>query len=370
MQQIYVEGFYRSGYHRFMKYVKDYLEHPKNKEIEQRLKIIEFFDEYGADAAQKAFGKSRSTIYLWKCRLKATNGRLSSLAPKSKSPVHKRKRIIHPFILNFIIKYRNQYPGDKTTITPILAKACKEAGIKTVSESTVGRIISDLKKRRLIPSSSKVYIHGQSGKLHSRDLAKRTRKQRRKGYYPQQPGDLVQMDTISIFFDGIKRYIFTAIDLKTRFAFAYAYKTISSSHGRDFLSRFIQVTPFKTSRIQTDNGGEFEKYFHESCQRSSLVHLFNYPKHPQSNGCLERFNRTIQEQFVNSNVYDLEEPSVFNRRLMEYLVWYNTERPHRSIGKVPPLRYYVDTFINPLQSNMLWTLTFPLLLALNSLKFI
>jgi hypothetical protein len=43
---------------------------------------------------------------------------------------------------------------------------------------------------------------------------------------------------------------------------------------------------------------------------------------------------------------------------MQYLIWYNTERPHRSIGCIPPLRYYLDRFFTcPQQSNMLWTLT-------------
>jgi len=45
---------------------------------------------------------------------------------------------------------------------------------------------------------------------------------------------------------------------------------------------------------------------------------------------------------------------------MNYLVWYNTEKPHRGIGKLPPLRYYLDNFITNLKkSNMLWTITSP-----------
>ena len=88
------------------------------------------------------------------------------------------------------------------------------------------------------------------------------------------------------------------------------------------------------------------------------MHYFNYPHHPQSNAQVERFNRTIQEQFTNLNTDWLDEPGVFNRKLMEYLIWYNTIRPHRSIGKIAPLRYYVDNFVTyPKKSNMLWTLT-------------
>ena len=65
------------------------------------------------------------------------------------------------------------------------------------------------------------------------------------------------MDTVSIFTDGIKRYMFTALDMTTRFAFAYAYKSNSSANGRDFLRKFTSVAPFPISHIQTDNGSEF-----------------------------------------------------------------------------------------------------------------
>ncbi len=54
----------------------------------------------------------------------------------------------------------------------------------------------------------------------------------------------------------------------------------------------------------------------------------------------------------------LDELNVFNAKMMEYLIWYNTEKPHRGIGKLPPLRYYINNFLIPSKkSNMLWTLT-------------
>jgi len=59
---------------------------------------------------------------------------------------------------------------------------------------------------------------------------------------------------------------------------------------------------------------------------------------------------------VNANLDYLHEPEEFNQKLMPYLIWYNTERPHRGIGKIPPLRYYLNNFIYPLKSNMLWSL--------------
>ena len=143
------------------------------------------------------------------------------------------------------------------------------------------------------------------------------------------------MDTVAIFAAGVKRYLFTAIDVRTRFAFACAYKSNSSGNGSDFLGKFLQVVPFVARRIQTDNGSEFLKHFDQLCQKKRLTHFFNYPKHPQSNGYLERFNRTVQEQFVYANIDYIDETTIFNRYLMEYLIWYNTERSHRGIDKVP-----------------------------------
>jgi hypothetical protein len=79
MQQIYIASYFKSGYSPFMQYILDNLNHPQRKAIERRLEIIKFFDEFGPVATQKAFNKSRSTIYLWKQKLTQAGG---SDAPK------------------------------------------------------------------------------------------------------------------------------------------------------------------------------------------------------------------------------------------------------------------------------------------------
>ncbi|MDO8687485.1 MAG: integrase core domain-containing protein [Dehalococcoidales bacterium] len=358
MKQIYVASYFKSGYSRFMKYVHDVFDHPKQKSIEQRLEIIKFSDEFGFEAAKRAFGKSRSTIYLWKQKLKNSGGKLSALAPGNRTPRNKRHRVVDPFIERFIVNYRSEHHGaDKTTITPALGAVCSREGLKPVSESTIGRIIHDLKAKGRLPYSNKISIRGGTGTLLVREAKQRRKKLRRKDYVPRLPGDLVQMDTVAIFSAGLKRYIFTAIDVRTRFAFAYAYKANSSANATNFIEKFLQVTPFATRRVQTDNGSEFLSHFDHFCSKHELTHFFNYPRHPESNGFLERFNRTIQEQCVSINMDYLDEPDDFNRKLMDYLIWYNTEKPHRGIGKVSPMRYYLDNFCPLDQSNMLWTLT-------------
>ena len=360
MRQVYVTMGTVKGYIHLMQMLDDITGNPQKEAIEHRIEIIKFYDRYGEEATRLAFKKSRSTIYLWKQKLKLNSGKLSSLAPGNRTPKTKRRRVVDPGIERFIIDFRNNHPGaDKATITPGLRVYCLANKIKPVSESTVGRIIHDLKLKGKLPRSNKVSLYGHTGSLVVREI-KRKKKLRRKGFSPEQPGDLVQMDTVSVFTAGLKRYIFTAIDVRTRFAFAYTYKANSSANGGDFINKFLQVAPFTVRRLQTDNGSEFASHFEECCTRHGLTHYFNYPKHPQSNGFLERFNRTVQEQCVNLYLDYIDEPDDFNVKLMQYLIWYNTERPHRGIGCVPPLRYYLDKFFTcHLKSNMLWSLTYP-----------
>ncbi len=83
-----------------------------------------------------AFGKGRSTMFLWKQKLKKSGGKLSALAPGDKTPFRKRKRLVPPLSLDFILKYRAEHPSvDKATIAPVLAVSCQRVGIKPLIKS-------------------------------------------------------------------------------------------------------------------------------------------------------------------------------------------------------------------------------------------
>ena len=182
------------------------------------------------------------------------------------------------------------------------------------------------------------------------------------GYQVSDIGDLVQMDTIVRFEHGIKRYIFSAIDVKSRFAFAYTYKTGSSVSAGDFIQKLDQVSPFPIKAIQTDNGSEFLGQADRILKEMGIVHFFSYPRSPKQNCYVERFNRTLQDDVVEEYrellEYDLEG---FNDKLIDYLLFYDTERPHYSLKNKAPLRLISDK-INEVnssseESNMYWTHT-------------
>ena len=85
MQQLYLSDFI-AGYARKAMYIQD-ITHNKDKHIiEQRVKILAFYDDYGPTATTRAFGVSRATVFAWKKRIRQHHGRLSSPAPGSRRP--------------------------------------------------------------------------------------------------------------------------------------------------------------------------------------------------------------------------------------------------------------------------------------------
>jgi transposase InsO family protein len=200
-----------------------------------------------------------------------------------------------------------------------------------VSESYVGRCLTDLKHRGLLPAYRRMSLYARSGTLKEKRYTRRTKLRRPKGER------VVEIDTIVRFVHGMKRYIVTAIDTETRFAFAGAYKNHSSASAADFLSKYLSLAPIPT--LQTDNGSEFAGYFDDACTRLKITRYHTYPRSPKMNAHVERFNRTLSEEFIDHNRLLLREDiDTFNEKLVDYLLWYNAERPHESLCLKSPLQ--------------------------------
>jgi len=344
MQQIYINSYFK-GYDYLMKYIHNIANHRKRAIIEKRLAIIKFFDEFGSKATKEAFHRGRSTIFLWKQKIDKAGGKLSALAPLDTIPKTRVKRKVTDEMVNFVLAYRILHPGvDKTTIKPVLDAFCQFNNLSLVGEGTIGNIIKELKDKGKLPDYYiKTTINGATGKLRYKRIGtKKLIKLRAKGYHLKVAGDLMQVDAISIFIQGTKRYIICALDIVSRFAFAYSYKTLSSQSAKDFMQKLEQVTLFKIKAVQTDNGGEFHKYFDGYLKERHITHYWNYPRYPKGNAYVENFNGTIQRQYIGWHLNEIQDTDTFNTGLMDYLTWYNTEKPHRSIGKIPPLRYYIN----------------------------
>jgi len=317
---------------------------------QRRTRILSFWDKHGTPAAQEAFGITERTLYRWQKALREGQGKLDALNPKNTAPRKKRKRGIPDAVLEFILKERSFDPhlGKEK-----LAALMREDGIGLYSASTIGRMLSDLKKQGTLPVSTRYSLSGKTGRLIEKKPVRIRKKLRSKGH----AGGLVKADTIVRFTNGIKRYIVTAIDRESKFAFAYAYASHSSKPATDFMRKFKSVAPVSLTHIQTDNGSEFAHHFEAYLENEGIIHFHSYPRTPKMQSEIERFNRTLSDAFISRNrallVYDID---AFNEKMMDWLIWYNTRRPHWSLGLISPIRYIVNT-LSTTDCQMLWTST-------------
>jgi transposase InsO family protein len=306
------------------------------------MKILKFWGEHGEKATKDAFSVSRRTLYRWQEMLRASQGKLPALDPKSTAPKGRRKRIYDPAYLERVLTLRREHHriGKK-----------KIAALLGVSESYAGRTLSDLKSRGLMSQYRKVSLSGRTGRMIERTPIYRKKLRRPK----QKRG--IEIDTIVRFIDGIKRYIYTAVDVERRFAFAGAYTNHSSASATDFLGRLREVTPFSITEIQSDNGSEFAYLFRDACATLGITHYHTYPHSPKMNGTIERFNRTLSEDCIARYRSVLRNDLLqFNTLLVDWLLWYNLERPHESLGMRSPMQYIVST-LPAAECQRWWTRT-------------
>lgn len=320
-------------------------------EAKRRVKILAFWEQHGEEATKDAFSVSRATLFRWQKALKEHQGKLEALNRQSTAPKHKRRRTVPLEVVRFIVEERKWEKLGKEKLAQLL----RDDRVAALSVSTVGRMIGDLKAQGKLPDPVRLSLNARTGRLHERKPLKKRKKLRSKGHRD----GLVKADTIVRFTNGIKRYVVTALDRETKFAFAYAYKSHSSKTAADFMRTFQHVAPLKVTHVQTDNGSEFAQHFDLLLAKEGIVHFHSYPRCPKMQSEIERFNRTLSDAFIKTHrhllAYNLEE---FNHQLMDWLLWYNTRRPHWSLELKSPLRYICDQL--PIrESHKCWTSTMP-----------
>jgi len=88
-------------------------------------------------------------------------------------------------------------------------------------------------------------------------------------------------------------------------------------------------------RIISDNGSQFiSKDFVELLTLLEFGHTLTSANHPQSNGKLERFNRTLKTEHVRRAAYLSYQDA--SQRMAEWILYYNNERLHSAIWYLTP----------------------------------
>ena len=116
------------------------------------------------------------------------------------------------------------------------------------------------------------------------------------------------------------------------------YSSHSSLSAKDFLERLSYLLDGKLENLQTDNGSEFLKHFEEACVQLKIFHYFSRAKTPKDNSVCERFNRTLQEEFIALGNMTVDN-NIFNRNLTDWLIEYNFNRPHQTLGYLTPIEF-------------------------------
>ena len=95
------------------------------------------------------------------------------------------------------------------------------------------------------------------------------------------------------------------------------------------------------AEILTDNGAEFaarkqplDHPFEAMLVELGIVHRYTRPYRPQTNGKVERFWRTLEDDVVEGTTFD--DLAHFSKELLEYLIYYNEFRPHQALNHVTP----------------------------------
>jgi len=310
----------------------------QSKEGKYRLKIIEFFEQYGLPATMSAYDVSKATLYRWRKVYLDTQKNQLALIPSSRRPKRLRVMRTDRRILEFIRQTRKEhYRLSKWKIKPLLDVFCAENKIEPIAIATIGKVIK--RHNLFFQPSGRTYHDPNSGRVRDicyRNRVKHSPKEKEPGYY--------EIDTILRLKNAVKIYIFNAVDINTRFQFSYAYTKGNSLCATDFLQKLETVSPFNITKIQTDNGSEFQGEFSAYLKKRQLEQIYIYPRCPKINGYVERANRSLSEEFLISNFYphgdfDLRE---FNAKLVEHLIWFNSKRVHRSLGNLSPLDFWIS----------------------------
>jgi transposase InsO family protein len=134
-------------------------------------------------------------------------------------------------------------------------------------------------------------------------------------------------------------FVHVAVDDATRLAYVEVLDDEKGTTAAGFLRRAVRFFGrygIPVERVLTDNGSCYRAVVHAlACRALGIRHLRTRPYRPRTNGKAERFIRTLIDGWAYGAVYRTS--SERTAALPGWLDRYNRLRPHRSLGRKPPL---------------------------------
>jgi len=223
---------------------------------------------------------------------------------------------------------------------------------QAIAAGTVRQILR-LRRRRLGPARIAALV-GVSAKTvhrvlvhHGQSRLPRPRRRPARRFEKSRPGELLHLDIklLPSLRNARYDYEFAAVDDFSREAVVTIATAQTSAAATAFLQQVLAALPYRVEAVLTDNAFAFTmRYachderltqFQQACQHWGVVHHLLRPQRPQSNGKVERFFRTVDDECLA-----LQRRWTFAHRqaAVERFVWfYNHERPHLSLHGMTPV---------------------------------
>ena len=204
---------------------------------------------------------------------------------------------------------------------------------------------------KLAPSPSTIY---NICKRHGLNKLRKSEKQERKAYIMSKVGELVHIDChqlpkgITIKEPNTTYYLLGVLDdlsrtcwielLEDKKALTVMFATLKA------FNMLKNTYNIEIDSVMTDNGAEFgsgkntknkENHpFERLLMEMKMKHLYTKPYRPQTNGKIERFWKTLKEDFTEDSLFNDKED--LKEELLGYIVYYNEHRPHSSLNGLTP----------------------------------
>ena len=156
-------------------------------------------------------------------------------------------------------------------------------------------------------------------------------------------------------------YLFVAIDRTSKFAFVELHRKALRKTAADFLRHLVEAVPYKINIVLTDNGTHFTTpgaggsaaalivealakgepvwahAFEYACATLGIEHRTTKPKHPWTNGQVERMNRTIKDATVKR--FHSDDHDQLKRHLADFISAYNFGRRLKTLKGLTPYEF-------------------------------
>jgi transposase InsO family protein len=143
-------------------------------------------------------------------------------------------------------------------------------------------------------------------------------------------------------------YVHVLVDDATRIAYAEVLADEHPATAVGFLRRalaYLASLGITAERLMTDNGNPYRSTAHAiACRELGIRHLRTRPYTPRTNGKAERFIKTLVDGWAYDAIYGSERERA--RALPAWLDRYNRRRPHRAIGRMPPMARLAELSAN------------------------